>query len=231
MDYASGKIRYDPDSEEAKVAALPPPTNQFKMKSLPKSCAKQPIKKTSVTKSKKPSKPKATSSNSSNDPKAKICAGLLEFEMLGINAVTRLHAATFANYKHVKSTGFANAIKSLKDDGMIEYPTATTVSLTAKGRQETPPVNPPKSNADALLRLQEVIRMVSPTSGPKLNTICQFLSDGKEHSVDAVLKASGYKHVKSTGFANCLSSLSNLGFLVRGHGTVKLADLAFPYGR
>ncbi|GKY97909.1 hypothetical protein MPSEU_000748900 [Mayamaea pseudoterrestris] len=207
----------------------------FAMRSLPKPMAKQaPIRKDSAAKpktKKPPTKTKPSSSSSKEDPKAKICAGLLQLDMLGATQISRLHAATFANYKHVKSTGFVAATKALKNDGLIEYPTATSIRLTAKGKQETPPVDAPKSNADALLRLQKVVELTSDKASPKCQVICQFLSDGKEHSIDAVLKASGYKHAKSTGFATCLSALANLGFVERGNGSIKLADIAFPYGR
>ena len=210
---------------------------QFKkpqfMKSLPKSVVKQlPVKKATPAKPKKVVvKAKQTSNAVPGDSKALICAGLLEFSMLGIHEVSRLHAASFANYKHVKSTGFAAAMKGLKDSGLIEYPSAKTVRLTDKGKKETPPVQPPKDNAEALARLQHVVKMTCDKTGPKFELICELLSDGKFHSIDSVLKASGYKHVKSTGFANCVSSLSTLGFVERGHGTIRLADIAFPYRR
>ena len=209
---------------------------QFKkpklIKSLPKSVAKPPIKKPTATKPKKAvAKTKPSSSTVNGDSKAQICAGLLEFSMLGIHEVSRLHAASFANYKHVKSTGFAAAMKGLKDSGMIDYPSAKTVRLTDKGKKETPPVQPPKDNAEALARLQHVVKMTCDKTGPKFELICELLSDGQFHTIDSVLKASGYKHVKSTGFANCVSSLITLGFVERGPGTIRLADIAFPYRR
>jgi hypothetical protein len=196
-----------------------------------KSASKKAVSTHSVAKKKKASKSTLRLNKSPGDPKDKICAGLAKWESIGIHEMSRLHAASFANYKHIMSRGFVDAMKELKDNGLIEYPNAKTVRLTDKGRRETPAVDPPKSNAEALLELQKVIHTVCANSGPKSDLICQFLSNGKEYSVEAVLRASGYKHLQSKGFVDVLATLSMVGLLERNHGTVKLSDIAFPYGR
>jgi hypothetical protein len=163
----------------------------------------------------------------------KICTALAELHALGIKEAPRIHVALFSDYQNVKSAGFAKALSGVKTAGLIEYPSKGTVRLTASGIAATPPVQPPASNAETLLRLQQVLKKTSGKGVTKSDQICQLLSDGQPHTQEAVADATGYTNVKSSGFAKVLSKLSSLGLIVRlkGTNTVQLADVAFPYGR
>ncbi|GKY97908.1 hypothetical protein MPSEU_000748800 [Mayamaea pseudoterrestris] len=183
------------------------------------------------TTTKKKSKANGASSKYAGGPKDQILAGLADCESLGILVVSRRHALAFTKYQNLNSHGFADAMIELKREGMIEYVSGDTVGLTDKGRSATPSVAPPKSNAEVISHLQDIVNMVCAASGPKTPLIFQLLSDGKEHSTEAVLKATGYKHKNSKGFSEVLATLSDLGFVERSNGTVKLADCAFPLGR
>ena len=216
-------------------------------KSLTKSTTKQAVKKHTVAKASKPSKPtkpKAASKKTSGarsagdkvkgDPKENICNGLLELQQFGIVDASKVHTALFAGYKNMRSAGFTNALKALKNESKIEFPAKDTIRLTTKGASSSPAVPAFKTNEEALLRLTEITKKVCGKKGPKADKICSFLSDGREHSLKDVAAASGYGNLRSEGLTSVLAELGKLGLIVREpgkSGTIKLADMAFPCGR
>jgi hypothetical protein len=162
----------------------------------------------------------------------KICMALAEMKMLGMSAAPRVHVALFSNYTHVRSTGFAKAFSALKDSGMIDFPSRGMVRLTERGQSSTlNKIQPPSGNAETMERLVQVVKRACGKGGGKAGLICQLLRDGQYHSLSKLLKASGYTHVRSTGFAKVLSTLTSLELVQRSKDTIQLADIWFPYGR
>ena len=151
--------------------------------------------------------------------------------VLGFAHAPRGHAAMFAGYDGGESTGYKKALSKLKAEGMIEYPSSDSVSLTPKGQREFGNVEAPKTNAETLERLLKVVNK-SGKSDSKANLICQSLEDGRAHSLDAVAEASGYPSSKSSGFPKAVGKLSGFGLVERTKDKkLRLADMAFPYGR
>ncbi|GKY92315.1 hypothetical protein MPSEU_000202600 [Mayamaea pseudoterrestris] len=159
-----------------------------------------------------------------------ICMALMEFYVLGVVSVGRSQLARATNYKSATQPGFLKILSILKRAGMIEYTSSrnSPVSLTAKGLNETPASQPPRSNAEWLSRFQHVNRC----GGPKLTQICNFLNDGRQRSLADVGAAANYDDLESSGFKKVISTLVGVGIIVRvSPESVKLADIVFPFGR
>ncbi|GKY97910.1 hypothetical protein MPSEU_000749000 [Mayamaea pseudoterrestris] len=162
-----------------------------------------------------------------------ICKALSELHTLGIHEALRIHVALFSNYTHIRSPGFQLAVKTLKSDGLIEDAGRGRVRLTERGHIATPLVHPPHSNEETLHRIVRVIQRTCGKrgGGAKAGLICELLSDGQCHCLTDIMKQSGYKNARSTGFNKVLAILTNYGLLERTNGKLKLTDVCFPYGR
>ena len=157
---------------------------------------------------------------------------LKELHILRYETVTRSVLARAAGYANAKQAGFVKVLSTLKSTGMIEYAAGGQVRLSERGMHETPSSPAPRSNAEALSRLQQVLGTSSPGRSTKLDQICKFLSDGQHHTLNQVTAATGYDDITSPGFVKVISTLVSVGLLVRiNAGTVMLADVAFPFNR
>jgi hypothetical protein len=158
---------------------------------------------------------------------------LVELHALGVDSVARNVIARAAGYRSAKQPGFLKVLQAVRSAGLIEY-TGNFVRLSEQGMQATPLVPAPQDNAEVLARLQRVLRTSNPGMLTKLDHICQFLSDGRQRSLDEVGAATGYADIEAPGFAKVISTLKGLGLVVRVPGLpglVMLADMAFPFGR
>ena len=157
---------------------------------------------------------------------------LKELHTLRFETVKQTVLARAAGYESAKQPGFVKVLSILKSARMIEYTSKGPVCLSERGMHETPSSPAPRSNTEALLRLQQVLGISSPGGSTKLEQICQFLSDGQRYTLNQVAAATGYNDITSSGFIKVISTLVSVGLLVRiNAGTVMLADVAFLFNR
>ena len=158
---------------------------------------------------------------------SKIYNAVGEMHALGIPSPQRHHVALLAGYSNVKSAGFSKALCAVKQQGLIEYPSGSTVSLSSKGIASLPhTISKPKNNDEMKMRLLGVVR------SPKAQEVYNYLVDGKIHNRADLALAVGYTNIKSAGFTKVLSKLGGLGIIHYPNSqSVQLTDIAFPYGR
>lgn len=159
----------------------------------------------------------------------RIVSALAELRVLKIIEPPRVQVALFSGYTNVKSAGYAKALSQLKGMDLIEYPSNTTVRLTAKGEETVKAVDAPKDNAAVHERLKLLLK-------PTTIKVFDVLRDGRPHRRTDVATATNYTNEKSAGFAKALSTMSSLGILQylrteQKETLVQLTDIAFPYGR
>jgi hypothetical protein len=132
--------------------------------------------------------------------------------------------AMMANYKNVKSTGFAKALPNLSATGLVSYPDSGTVSLTEGGLSIADPPAAALTTADVQSR---VIGIMGYTAGRILTNLIEVYPGDLDREVLA--QKSGYQNVKSTGFAKALSRLSALGFVTYPSPRLAAAgEILFP---
>ncbi|GKY92314.1 hypothetical protein MPSEU_000202500 [Mayamaea pseudoterrestris] len=156
---------------------------------------------------------------------------LHEATSFGVQAVPHRVFAGYANYTHLRSTAYIAAVKRLEQADLIEKLTHG-IRLTPRAMRVMPKYPPPTDPADALARLQRIVRLACPKA-PNSHVFCQVLYDGKIHTRAAVASACNCAHVRSYGFAKVLSVLTSFGFIdnIDGATAIRLKDAAFPLGR
>jgi hypothetical protein len=155
---------------------------------------------------------------------ARILAALAELEALGSKAPRRELVALLADYSHVNSKGFANALGALSTHGLVAYPERGKVALTPEGRAMTPRVDHPRTDRE----LQErVVLMLGGVAERILRPLLEIYPGSLAR--EALAKRAGYEHVNSKGFANAIGRLSGLGFVeYPSRGLVRASALLFP---
>ena len=113
-----------------------------------------------------------------------------------------------------------------KHKGYIEYPSATTVSLTDAGREYVGEPEPGSITNEVFH--EEMIKVLLSKKGKE---IFDEISDGKIHDKKEVAKRMGYDMNKLSGFDKDLSKMSTLGFVEKTKPTIQLTDKCFPMGR
>ena len=153
-----------------------------------------------------------------------ILNAIAEMEGLCRKPPPRTLVAMMANYKNVKSTGFAKALSNLSASGLVVYPDSGSVSLTDGGLGLASPPAAALTTAEVQSR---VIEIMGDTAGRILtNLITAYPSDVDR---EALAQCSGYHNVKSTGFAKALSRLSALGFVnYPSSRSARAGELLFP---
>lgn len=137
----------------------------------------------------------------------RILNALAELEQLGARQPARELVAFMANYTHLQSKGFVNAMSSLSTAGCITYG-AGTVALTDAGRAAAHAPEAPRTPKDVQDR---VIAMLGGASGRILAPLIEAYP--KALPRQAVAERAGYGHLQSKGFVNAISRLRTLGFV------------------
>lgn len=144
----------------------------------------------------------------------RILDALAELEQMGAARPERELLAFMAGYSHVNSKGFANALGSLRSQGLIEG-----TWLTDAGRQLANPPARPRTPEEMQDR---IINMLGGASARVLRPLIDAYPKPLERQ--ALAEAAGYGHVNSKGFANAMGRFRTLGFIDypdRGHVVAK----------
>jgi hypothetical protein len=175
--------------------------------------------------------------------------------LLRTENIPKLFVALMVGYSHVRSTGFAKAIAELSqndnddDDSSLVWittaaaaaastgggSTSGTLRLTPHGLRAIPTdIQSPTTIADVQERLlalaKKVKRITGTVAAERLDKIWAVLSNGQSHDMQELLEASGYTHVRSTGFSDCIAALKELNLVEKvGTQQLKLSSIAFPF--
>jgi len=154
----------------------------------------------------------------------RILDGLRELEVMGVESASRVLCAFMANYSHLNSKGFVNAIGALRSAGLVEYPGSSSVRLTSAGREKAAPKATPATTRDIQDR---IVSLLGGASGRILAPLIEVYPRAlvREH----VAAKAGYRHLNSKGFVNAIGRLRTLGFVdYPSRGEVRATDLLFP---
>ncbi len=156
----------------------------------------------------------------------RILDALAELEALRVPAPPRIQVAFMAGYTNLNSKGFVNAIGALRTAGLVDYPTAGSIALTAGGRARANPAGAPRSGDELRARL---ISMLGGASGRIVSELVKVYPDAIEREVLA--ERAGYGNVNSKGFVKAIGRLRSLGFIdYPQSGYVRAQDVLFLEG-
>lgn len=148
-------------------------------------------------------KPAAHSNGKVSGVEQRILNALAELELMGTHTPEPELLAFMAGYSHTRSKGFANAMSSMRTQGLVEGR-----SLSPAGRSLAYPPAKPRTPAELQDR---IIAMLGGASARVLRPLINAYPDPLERQ--ALAEASGYGHSRSKGFANALSRFRTLGFI------------------
>ena len=165
---------------------------------------------------------------------AKILLAMAELNAIGMLNATRIIVAMFSGYANDQSKSFADALKTLVDEGLVTQGRGC-VSLTDSGLESAPAdVKCPRSNKEMHERLFKTLsksKKVSSTAG-KFRSMWAVLADGEAHSYKDVASKGGYTNVASAGFKTFMKTLEDLGWLhtkLSRKNMMKLDSILFPF--
>jgi len=178
------------------------------------------IKKTSIHAS-----PGNKSKSSGSVVRGKILETLRNLHLLptfkGME-VTKLAMAV--GFKHRDSKGFRNPLSELKEEGKVILDKGIVV-LSSKEIDKLPKQKANGIEGHLELMLQMVEQTKSKVKPEGIRQIFSVLGDGKIHTMEELLEATGYKRADSGGFKNTWKLFNEMDYIQRpGKGQVQLAD-------
>lgn len=186
-------------------------------------------KATKVKKSTKPTKSSGPR-KSSSDVQGAIMRAFGEMHVVGIAEIPLFIVCMLAGYLNPRSANFAKELKELEKEGLIVKAKKGHFSLSEKGIASLPKVEPVKSNQDIHKRLLSILEKKIKTAD-KLHKMWDELCDGGDHDIGSLAAKVGYNNKRSANFAGMITSMQELGLAEKSKSSVKLTDLAFPFGR
>lgn len=173
----------------------------------------------------------ATVSRAKGSVKERILGALAKLNAIGISEAPRIQLALWSGYSNVNSAGFAKALSQTKKEGLIQYPSGKTVSLTDTGRQTEAAKStvPPKDNAAVHAQIKSLLK-------PIQIRMFDLLANGAIQTREELAAGMGYTNLNSSGFAKSLSGMSSLGLIHypkhttdRSKKLVQLSSICSPF--
>ena len=161
----------------------------------------------------------------------RILGALCKLNAIGINEAPRIQLALWSGYLNVNSAGFAKALSQTKKEGLIQYPSGKTVSLTDTGRQTEAAKSavPPKDNAAVHAQIKSLLK-------PIQIRMFDLLANGAVQTREELAAGMGYTNLNSAGYAKSLSGMSSLGLIDypkdasdKKKKLVQLSSICFPF--
>ena len=157
-------------------------------------------------------------------PQQRILDALATFAALGVADVARSNVAVWSR-QSPKSGGFTNNLGALRSAGLIEYPTAGRVALTALGSSHAVSVG-------ALMTLPQLHgAWCSYLSGPQERIVRALIEIYPDAITRVELAEATEQSAGSGGYSNNLGALRSLGLVdYPQSGHVAATALLFPIG-
>ena len=163
--------------------------------------------------------------------KERLLGALGKLHTIGIYEAPRIQLALWSGYLNVNSAGFAKALSQTKKEGLIQYPSGKTVSLTDTGRQTEAAKStvPPKDNAAVHVQIKSLLK-------PIQIRMFDLLANGAVQTREELAAGMGYTNLNSAGYAKSLSRMSSLGLIHypkdasgKKKKLVQLSSICFPF--
>ena len=173
----------------------------------------------------------ATAGKAKGSVKERILGALGSLHAIGIAEAPRIQLALWSGYSNVNSAGFAKALSQTKKDGLIQYPSGKTVSLTDEGRQTDAAKStvPPKDNAAVHAQIKSLLK-------PIQIRMFDLLANGAAQTREDLAAGMGYTNLNSSGYAKSLYGMSSLGLIHyptdatdKKKKLVQLSSICFPF--
>ena len=179
----------------------PPAPRRAQLERVPSTNGHAPATRT-ARRSTAPSVP----SEGLNGPEQRILDSLAWWESVGIEQPSRVQVAVVARYSPTGGA-FQNPLGALRTKGLVEYPSAGSVALTADGRARANPPDAPATSGELHARLQGIL------NGPQWRILSPLIESYPEALSRAdVAAAAGYE-ANGGAFQNPLGSLRSLGLI------------------
>ena len=172
-----------------------------------------------------------TAGKAKGSVKERLLGALGKLHAIGIKEAPRIQLALWSGYINVNSAGFAKALSKTKKEGLIQYPTGKTVSLTDTGRQTEAAKStvPPKDNAAVHVQIKSLLK-------PNQIRMFDLLANGAVQTREELAAGMGYTNLNSAGYAKSLSGMSSLGLIHypkdasdKKKKLVQLSSICFPF--
>ena len=194
--------------------------------------AKHPLPTKTRRKSSTSSRAKgSTGGRTKGSVKERILGALGQLHAIGISEAPRIQLALWSGYSNVNSAGFAKALSQTKKDGLIQYPSGKTVSLTETGRQTEAAKStiPPKDNAAVHTQIKSLLKPIQVR-------MFDLLANGAAQTREELAAGMGYTNLNSSGYAKSLSGMSSIGLIHypkditdKKKKLVQLSSICFPF--
>jgi hypothetical protein len=142
-------------------------------------------------------------------------------------------------YKHPRSDAFKDAIKLLKEDGLVEKKKGncnfTDKAIKKYTKEMESAANPEEAMQQFWNQFEGKLKLSKKTSGATVLTAAKvmwdMLKDGNGYTKQALVDATSYNMERSTGFGEILKCFKELRFTETSNGKVAFTDKLFPFGR
>ena len=171
---------------------------------------------------------KHTHSIRAGSPTEKILIQTARLAGIYQGSAPRNCVALLAGYKNKKQPGFIKQLGNLKKESYLELSNTDTMRLTDKALDFVAPHldAAPVSNEETQDRIKEIVTQ------PKARKLIDLLSNGQTLSKTQVANELRYPNANTPGFIKFIGLQKKNGFVeVIDKDSVRLSDLAFPFGR
>lgn len=160
---------------------------------------------------------------------------LYGMHQINIHSVDEKDILLKTGYTRTDSTGYRKVMKQLaKEFGHVEKKKGQ-LALTEEGHRYiaanglTVQVLP-ATNEEHQEQLKEIILKNAKAPEKALRSVWDVLVDGKAHTSDELLQATGYKRKDSTGYREIMKWLNKLELLEKNGKFVRFTDKVYRFG-
>jgi hypothetical protein len=152
----------------------------------------------------------------------------------GIHAVSEEDLLSVTGYAGTKSTGYQKSMKELRDAAHIEK-TQGSVSLTGEGISYVEENGLADATVAAVTtenhqaRLKDHLVQKANAPEAKVLSIWNILLDGQYHDTNELLRVTGYKSTKSTGYCEVMKWLKKLDLLEKNAKGFRFTDKVYQH--
>lgn len=168
-----------------------------------------------------------------NSLDSRIIQTLYEFKMLGFHEVNEASIAGVLGYRNPNNSVFVHSVRNLLSQRLLQKNPMGLLGLSSSSLSVLhvllSDISPSSyGTADWHERFQALLQSYLPAFFP---AIWQTLCDGQAHKMEGLAARAG-RSEDSQGFRSIVLVLKYLGMVEQvGKDTLRLSDIAFPFGR
>jgi len=163
----------------------------------------------------------------------KLLEEMIKNYTFGMKEVPMDMLAAAVGYKNPRSDAITAAMKLLMSDGVAEK-TKNICKLTDKSvKQYVPEEAPAASPEEAMEQFRKQLEMklagFNATVQEAAQAVWDLLKDGKKHTMEEVVGVTSYNMERSTGFAEVMKAMKQLGFTEKANKKLWFTDKVFIF--